>query len=257
MPRPSNCQPARCIGRVISKLSEGYDHGDLAIALILGVAMATFAMHPTKHSTSSSQLLYIVPFQAWAPIQRRWISCCVSSPPKLVNVCFDPKNQLLELGSTQQVMLIVILGSVARCWPLFITYVKLVTYSDTKWQPLTPANFPNRFTQPEVTIMLAQARILRLSALLIIHRLRHPFVQCDREAIQMSKSILEEFGVVIKSTGRSIPCTGVACQAACFKLIDLEERRAVLARSQSDIILETFCGVVQDLFDIRVGGARL
>ncbi|KAJ6125269.1 hypothetical protein N7471_012586 [Penicillium samsonianum] len=62
---------------------------------------------------------------------------------------------------------------------------RLDTIQDSleRWQPSPPPDFIERFTQSEVVGMLAQAKILRLAALLIVHRLRYLYGQCDKEAL--------------------------------------------------------------------------
>lgn len=106
---------------------------------------------------------------------------------------------------------------------------RLDTIQDSleKWQPSSPPDFIERFTQPEIVAMLAQAKILRLAALIIVHRLRYPYGQRDKEALQISSAITAEIDMVLKSTGRSIPCTAIAYMVACFEITGTEARAAV------------------------------
>lgn len=106
---------------------------------------------------------------------------------------------------------------------------RLDTIQDSleKWQPSSPPDFIERFTQPEIVAMLAQAKILRLAALIIVHRLRYPYGQRDKEALQISNAITAEIDMVLQSTGRSIPCTAIAYMVACFEITGTEARAAV------------------------------
>jgi hypothetical protein len=97
-----------------------------------------------------------------------------------------------------------------------------------QWQPSTPADFLERFTQAEVVGMLTQAKALRLAALLIIHRLYYPYGEHDKEGGMLSKAIIDEFEMVLQLSHRSIPCTALAYLVACFEISE---------RSRTDLVL--------------------
>ncbi|KAJ5719162.1 hypothetical protein N7493_007617 [Penicillium malachiteum] len=101
------------------------------------------------------------------------------------------------------------------------------------WHPSPPVDFLQRFTQAEVIIILAQAKILRLTGLLIIHRLKYPFGQHDDQAQVLSRAIIFEFDTVLQLTSRSVPCTALAYLTACFEISGEEERENTLIRSQN------------------------
>ena len=99
-----------------------------------------------------------------------------------------------------------------------------------RWTPSAPPDFIERFTQSEVVGMFAQAKVLRLTALLIAHRLRHPYGQCDKEALQLSSAITAEIDMALQSTGRSIPCTTLPYTIACFEVTGTEARAVVVGK---------------------------
>ncbi|KGO67165.1 Protein of unknown function DUF3468 [Penicillium italicum] len=107
---------------------------------------------------------------------------------------------------------------------------RLDTIQDSleQWRPSPPPDFVERFTQSEVVAMLARAKVLRLAALLILHRLRHSYGQRDKEAWQLSSAITAEMDMVLRSVGRSIPCTAVPYLVACFETTGAEARAAVI-----------------------------
>lgn len=61
-----------------------------------------------------------------------------------------------------------------------------------EWIPPVPSNFLGEFEPMDAVRILAQARIYRLLALLLIHRLRNSFGQNDREAEHWSQDIINE-----------------------------------------------------------------
>lgn len=97
-----------------------------------------------------------------------------------------------------------------------------------RWKPSPPPDFIERFTQSEVVGMLTQAKVLRLAACLIIHRLRYPYGQRDKEALRLSRAIMAEIDMVLKSAGRSIPCMTFPYTVACFEVTEIKPRAAVV-----------------------------
>ncbi|KAJ5712986.1 uncharacterized protein N7483_010167 [Penicillium malachiteum] len=99
------------------------------------------------------------------------------------------------------------------------------------WHPSPPVDLVQCFTQAEVIIISAQAKILRLTGLLIIHRLKHPFGQHDDEGQVLSRAIIFEFDTVLQLTNRSVPCTSLAYLTACFEISGEDGRETALIRS--------------------------
>ena len=70
-------------------------------------------------------------------------------------------------------------------------------YSDiesiiSSWQPIIPPAFHSEYAESEVKLMLAQARLYRLTALLVIHRLRFPLGMEDEIGHRYAEAIFKE-----------------------------------------------------------------
>jgi hypothetical protein len=65
------------------------------------------------------------------------------------------------------------------------------------WTPILPPHFFSQYSTTEITTMLTQARLYRITALLIIHRLRFPVGIEDTAARSYAESILNELRLVV------------------------------------------------------------
>jgi hypothetical protein len=72
------------------------------------------------------------------------------------------------------------------------------------WQPSQPENFLNHFRAAEVVHLLAQARVYRLAALLMAHRLRHIFGHEDAKADIWSREVMMELELAQRITNQPI-----------------------------------------------------
>jgi hypothetical protein len=100
-----------------------------------------------------------------------------------------------------------------------------------KWQPVVPRDFlTGRFAPAEVTLMLSQSKVLRLTGLLILHRLRYAYGHQDGRAGAMANAILSELETVLRLTGRSVPFAEMPHLAASFEVTG-DEREEQLAKS--------------------------
>ncbi|KAJ5964247.1 uncharacterized protein N7479_004123 [Penicillium vulpinum] len=231
---------------------------DMITALVLGVAMVTFAMHvadgqpflisrytltlvkPVYHTLLAMDdpgimdfLMCLVTLETFECLLRsemptirigeldrcnvvdRYLGISSSLFAHLYDLC-EVCNSLKAAGGRMDIEMVERLG----------------TIQDTleKWQPSPPPDLSERFTPFEITGMLAQANVLRLAAMLIVHRLRYAFGQCDDEALQFSSALTAEIDMVLQSTGRSIPCTSLPYVVACFEITGTEARAAVLGK---------------------------
>lgn len=112
--------------------------------------------------------------------------------------------------------------------------IKRLENSIGKWQPSVPTDFlTGRFAPGEVTLMLAQSKVLRLTGLLILHRLQHAYGTQDGKAFVISNTILNELETVLRLTGRSIPFAELPHLAACFEITCPDERMSQLHNADS------------------------
>jgi hypothetical protein len=216
---------------------------DLVTALILGVAMVTFAMHVAEgqpylisHYTLSLIKSQRMDLSTLDPSMIDLFMCLASTETfecllraniPTMRVDLDGKDRVDRyLGLSSPILtyfydICVISCSIRHAkamLPETLQRLNAIHAAVDQWQPSTPVDFVDRFTHAEVVAILAQSRVLRLAALLIVHRLYYPYGQRDLEAAMLSQAIISEFETVLQLTQRSIPCTDLAYLVSCFKL---------------------------------------
>jgi hypothetical protein len=234
---------------------------DLTTALILGVSMVTFAMHVQggnayliSHYTLSLIKTQNADLSALDPTTMDLLMCLISTETfECLLRSYKPTIRIDHRGQEKRVDRYV--GISAPIFALFydicevsnllrhskefvpeiLRKLEIVHDSVYQWQPSTPDDLLERFTQAEVVSMLAQANILRLAALLIIHRIYHPYGQDSEEGLKLSRGIISEFETVLQLSKRSIPCTAIAYLVACFEIEGAETRSSAMIRSKSVI----------------------
>lgn len=112
------------------------------------------------------------------------------------------------------------------------------------------------FTPREVTTMIAQHKVLRLSALIILHRLRYPYGTEDRVPLAMANGILGELDTIMELTGRAVPFADLPHLVACFELKGHAERRDALEKSQRLINFSQYCRTEQQASLVAFWTAR-
>ncbi|GJN68077.1 amidase [Purpureocillium lilacinum] len=113
------------------------------------------------------------------------------------------------------------------------------------WLPDTPDGFINNYSATEVSRMTCQATVMQTAALLVIHRLRHPFGTEQDAARAMSSSILKQLDLTRLITGQTPRSIDLALAVACLEVEDEAERWHHL-RSASSI------GIYSGLFRKRM-----
>lgn len=234
------------------------DEQELATVLILGISLTTFAMHVEEGQPSliSRFILKAVDpqYQCLLPsgsATMDFLMCLVCTETfECLLKCHLPAMRINTDGRSGVVDRYV--GVSYPIFPLLFDICQLSWLmqgsSDWKsdglyhqleqlnivveqWKPSPPSDFLQKFTQTEVVIILAQARILQLLGLLILHRLQNPYGIQDTAAFKLSQAIIAEFEMVIKLTGRSVPCTALAYLAACFEINDMQSRGDAISRT--------------------------
>ncbi|KEF58467.1 uncharacterized protein A1O9_06393 [Exophiala aquamarina CBS 119918] len=245
-----------------------YDSRDVSIVLIFGMAMVTFALHHLggeasvcRHVLGLVKPLYESDFslmkrlgsdgtsflicllgtetticllQCQVPSIRlreddfeqlvdRFIGVSVSMLTYMYDIC-----QLAHLIRQSQCRLGNLLMDEGIHRALAKTEIAV-----EEWQPSVPKDFlDGRFTPAEVVLMLTQAKVLRLTTSLIIHRLRYAFGTYGGKAKAISRAILDELTLVLRLTGRSMPFADITFFVACLEITNSEERAAALMRSR-------------------------
>jgi hypothetical protein len=264
------------------------DERDLTTILVLSVAMITFAMHVEngQHYLIAHYTLTLIKSQAQnlidfeSPMMDLLMCLVCTETFECLLKCKLPswKVDTNRRGITVDRYLglsyplfghffdICEMGNLLRCGPGENRSEVMVRLNEIhaavdQWHPSTPVDFLERFTQAEVVALLAQAKILQLSALLVIHRLRFPFGQRDSEAQILSQSIIYQFSSVVQLTGRSVPCTALAYLTACFEVVGEEQRARALTRSLEIITFSKqaqikFKGSLTSIWKARDSGAQ-
>ncbi|KAM4056107.1 fungal specific transcription factor [Hirsutella rhossiliensis] len=102
------------------------------------------------------------------------------------------------------------------------------------WRPPMPKGLAARFSAAEVAHMVCQAQTMRAAAMLILHRLRHPFGSQLESARALSSTILTQLDLTVRATGKVPRCVDLPLIIACLELED-EAVRARWLRSMSPI----------------------
>ncbi|KAJ5498003.1 RTA-like protein [Penicillium expansum] len=187
---------------------------DLVTALVLGVAIVTFAMHVVD---GQPLLISHYTLALVKPVYRTLLAMDHGVMDMLMCLVSTETFECLVRSEVPTIRI----GERDRC-----DVVDRILWSNGNFSP--PPDFVEKFTESEVVGMFAQAKILRLAALLIAHRLRHPYGKRDKEALQLSNAITAEIDMALQSTRRSIPCTALPYTVACFEITGTEAREAVV-----------------------------
>lgn len=125
------------------------------------------------------------------------------------------------------------------------------------WRPLDLAlQRMQHFTEHEAMIMMAQAKVLRLAALIILFRLLHPYGTQDDIPLAMANQILAELDGVLEQTGRTVPFADLAHLVACFELKGHAARRDALEKAQRLIDFSQYCRATQQASLVAFWRAR-
>lgn len=231
---------------------------DLITAVGIGIAMVTFAMHVAHGQSfliSRYTLSLVKPMYSrlltmdsgtmdflMCLVNTETLDCLLKSEIPTIRIGEDDRNNVvdryvgLSSGLFAHLYDICEVASILRHtggrMDIGIAKrLKSIQSCLDQWQPSPPPDFLEQFNQDEVVRMLAQTEVLRLAALLIIHRLKHPFRQYDEKGLLLSRAITAEFDMVLQVTGRSIPCTALAYMVASFEITSAEEQSAIITKS--------------------------
>jgi hypothetical protein len=262
---------------------------DLITALGIGVAMVTFAMHVThgqsflisRYTLSLVKPMYprLLTMDSEAMdflmclVSTETLDCLLSSEIPTIRIGEDDRNNVVDryLGLSSGLFahlydiceIASILRHKSRRMDIELARrLKRIQDCLDQWEPSPPPDFAEHFYQDEVVRMLAQTEVLRLAALLICHRVKHPFGRCDEEAQLLSRAITAQFDMVLQVTGRSIPCTTLAYMVASFEITGTEERAEIIAKSEEIVTFslqsqERVRSIMYAVWNVRTFGERI
>jgi len=114
--------------------------------------------------------------------------------------------------------------------------LQLIEIELDRWRHSASLEALNHFTPTETLHIFQQAHVLRLAALLIIHRLLFAYGDpSNRNGPVISRSILSQLATTTKITRRSIICCEFAFMIACFELQDEIEQQMTLSEMRNII----------------------
>jgi hypothetical protein len=97
-----------------------------------------------------------------------------------------------------------------------------------KWQPSYPEGFLGEFSTSDVVQLLAQARVYRLAALLMVHRLQHMFGYEDGQADIWSREVMMELELARRISGHPVRFVALPFIIAAVEIRATTEREQVL-----------------------------
>lgn len=98
------------------------------------------------------------------------------------------------------------------------------------WQPNSLEQLIEEFDSSDIVNLLAQAKVYRLGALLMVHRLRYPFGQEDMQAQSWSKEVLMELSLAKKVTKRAMRFVTLPFIVAAVEVQDEDLRLKTLGQ---------------------------
>lgn len=156
-------------------------------------------------------------------VMDRYLGLSLPLLPHLYDLC-ELSNSMARAGDPHNPS---ILGALCR-----------IEQQVDEWRPIPPHDFARHYSQTEGIHTLAQAQVLSLTILLIIHRLRFPFGVNNDKATILSKCILRELDNTRLVTQQVIPFSAFPFLIAAFEIINqdkqkiLESMKPVLGHSK-------------------------
>ncbi|PHH90781.1 hypothetical protein CDD83_2672 [Cordyceps sp. RAO-2017] len=92
------------------------------------------------------------------------------------------------------------------------------------WRPRLADALDDRFSASEVAHLICQAQVMRIAALIVLHRLRYPFWCQDEAALALAYSILSLLDMTLLTTGSAPRSVDLALSIACLELHEADER---------------------------------
>ncbi|KAJ4349962.1 uncharacterized protein N0V89_008583 [Didymosphaeria variabile] len=144
----------------------------------------------------------------------RHLGLCLPLLPYYYDLCSVSHSLANSTGATHAVDLQLRLGEIRA-------HVE-------KWQPAQPEGFLREYSTTEVVQLLAQARVYRLAALLMIHRLQHTFGHDDGQADIWSHEVMMELELAQQISGHPVRFVALPFIIAAVEVRDTAEREKVL-----------------------------
>lgn len=145
----------------------------------------------------------------------RYIGICTPLLPYLYDIC--------ELSSAARNFHRLDMAQISQS-------LERVEFAVTAWQPHIPEDFTTKFTATEVSHMLCQAYVMRIGALLLVHRLRYPFGTNDGPALDLATRILTHLHMIQTATKKRILSIALPLVVACAEIENEDDREVWQSR---------------------------
>lgn len=121
----------------------------------------------------------------------RYVGLCSSLLPHLYDLC-ERSNALKKAG----------FDTTSEPRPGVPDSFADIEQAIREWKPETPPRLLTEYGKHEILIMVAQAKVYCLAALLIIHRLRYPFGVEDGPATDLANNIISDLSYFARSASK-------------------------------------------------------
>lgn len=139
--------------------------------------------------------------------------------------------------------------------------LSLTEHAVMNWMPPVPSGFATHFTSTETAHMLCQARVMRMAALLIIHRLRHSYDCETASALAMASTIMHELVITQHITNKQVRCVDLAILVACLEFDGADRDRWIQKSDQllgySTNYRRRIQGIIKTFWAAKYDGQKL
>ncbi|KAJ5832261.1 hypothetical protein N7474_000572 [Penicillium riverlandense] len=124
-----------------------------------------------------------------------------------------------------------------------------------EWKPETPARLFTEYGKHEILIMVAQAKVYCLAALLIIHRLRCPFGVEDGPATDLANSIISELSYFARAAAKDATALPVVFPLI-VAMLEIEGPGEEILEKLSSYTVQSICAAKLQGFVKQVRASR-
>ncbi|KAJ5613233.1 hypothetical protein N7510_006427 [Penicillium lagena] len=124
-----------------------------------------------------------------------------------------------------------------------------------EWKPEIPPRFFTEYGRHEILIMMTQATVYRLAALLIVHRLRYPFGVEDDPATYLAHSIFSEISYFAQSAAKDATALPVVFPLI-VAMLEIEGPGEEILENLSSYTVQSICAAKLQGFVKQVRASR-
>lgn len=143
-----------------------------------------------------------------------------SSPciDRYMGLCAPLMPQLYDISQLSNDLLNNVAGNIGQRF-------KTLEAAVQNWRPSVPPEFMDTFSSVEVSHMICQASVMQTAALLVMHRLQHPFGEEEGKAHAMASLIVTQIDSTRRVTGETPLYVDFPLLVACLEIRDRRRMR--------------------------------